>query len=83
MAGEGQDPFRGSQDVPDVEFPQAEDERDDYTADPDNVPAGSAKEVLDWVGDDRDRAQRAYDAEQEKDEPRKGLSSDLEALLKN
>ena len=88
MAGEGYDPFRGDtseqQSPPDNDdFPEASDDRDEYVANPDEVPSGSAKEVLDWVGDDKDRAQRAYDAEQAKDEPRKGLSSDLEDLLKN
>ncbi len=34
--------------------------------DPDAVPTGSVDKVLEWVGDDRDRAQRALMAEQSK-----------------
>lgn len=48
----------------------------------DDVPAGSSKEVLDWVGEDKDRAQKALDAEHAKgDDARKGLTADLEKLV--
>ena len=47
----------------------------------DEVPDGSAKDVLAWVGDDSERALRALVAEQEKDTPRKVLVRDLEKLL--
>ncbi|MGH3369604.1 MAG: hypothetical protein ACRDPR_06355 [Nocardioidaceae bacterium] len=45
------------------------------------VPDGSAKDVLAWVGDDSDRALQALVREQEKDAPRKVLVRDLEKLL--
>lgn len=50
------------------------------------VRAGTTKEVLDWVheaGPDevKARAQAALEVEQKSEEPRKGLSRDLEELL--
>lgn len=46
------------------------------------VPKGSAKEVLDWVGDDKARAQQAIEAERARaDGGRKGLSRSLEHKL--
>lgn len=38
----------------------------------------SVEEVLDWVGDDPDRARIAYDAEQASGKPRKGVTEGLE-----
>jgi hypothetical protein len=46
-----------------------------------NVPEGTTAEILAWVGDDKDRAQRALDTENADEKPRKGLTGDLEALL--
>jgi hypothetical protein len=37
--------------------------------------------ILQWVGRDRDRAQAAYDVEQGKDKPRRGLSGELRRIL--
>lgn len=52
--------------------------------DTEEVPNGTAKEVLDWVGDDEDRAQRALDVEEAKGEDaRKGLTRDLQAKLED
>lgn len=45
------------------------------------VPVGTSAEIQDWVGDDKDRAQRALDAENQNTEPRKGLSKYLESVL--
>jgi hypothetical protein len=45
------------------------------------VPDGTAEEVLDWVGEDKTRAQQALDAEQAKEKPRKGLTEALDDLL--
>lgn len=45
------------------------------------VPAGTTKEVLAWVGDDQDKARAALAAEQASDEPRTGLSRKLEELV--
>lgn len=47
----------------------------------DEVPAGPTDLVLDWVGDDRARAQRALDAEKAAASPRKGVTVALEKLL--
>ena len=41
----------------------------------------NAQEVVDWVGDDKDRAAAALQAENTRDEPRKKLSERLEKLL--
>jgi hypothetical protein len=50
--------------------------------DPDGgeVPTGSIDEVLTWVGDDTDKADRALRAEQAKDKPRSTLVERLTAL---
>lgn len=50
-------------------------------ADENDVPEGTVPEVLGWVGDDKERAQKALDKENENDKPRKGLVSGLEEIL--
>lgn len=45
-----------------------------------DVPTGTTKELLDWVGDDKDRAQRALDVELENDKPRNGLVKSLKEI---
>jgi len=45
------------------------------------VPDGTIKEVLDWVGDDKDRAKAAVDAESNTDDPRPSLIKKLEKVL--
>lgn len=45
------------------------------------VPEGSVKKVLDWVGDDAVRAQKALDTENASDDTRTSLVSKLEAIL--
>ena len=50
-------------------------------ADPEAVPQGTVPEVLTWVGDDKDRAQKALDAENADDKPRKGLVKSLEEIV--
>lgn len=47
----------------------------------DEVPEGTVDEVLAWVGDDKDRAQQALDAEEDSDKPRSTLVEALEALV--
>lgn len=42
---------------------------------------GTIKEVLEWVGDDKEKAQEIYDAETAKDKPRQTLITHLEELL--
>jgi hypothetical protein len=50
--------------------------------DGDGVPEGSAKQVLDWVAGDKDKATQALAAEQAKgDSARKGLLADLSKLV--
>lgn len=46
------------------------------------VPQGSAAEVLEWVGEDKDRAKEALDAEEE-GQQRIGLSRKLRELLES
>ncbi|RSD26354.1 hypothetical protein [Amycolatopsis eburnea] len=43
----------------------------------DEVPDGNAQSVLDWVGDDEDRARRALEVEQGREKPRTGLVAEL------
>lgn len=50
-------------------------------ANPDAVPTGTAPEILTWVGDDKEKAQKALDVEKADEKPRKGLVSELEKLL--
>lgn len=45
------------------------------------VPDGTTKEVLEWVGDDKDRASLALQKEQDHDDPRKGVVEKLTKLL--
>lgn len=68
--------------VPDVDDPPAtagelEDAEDDQDA---AVPTGTADQVLEWVGEDRERAARALAAEQARSSPRKTVVARLEAL---
>jgi hypothetical protein len=46
--------------------------------DGDGVPDGTAKQVLDWVGEDRDRAAMALGAELGQEKPRSTLIGALE-----
>lgn len=45
------------------------------------VPTGTSKEILDWVGEDQDRASRALAIEQADEEPRKTLVTALKKLV--
>lgn len=46
-----------------------------------SVPDGTSKEVLKWVGDDKERAQAALDKENASNKPRSTLVDDLEKKL--
>ena len=46
-----------------------------------SVPTGSVREIMDWVGDDKDRAQSALDQENSKDDSRVSLVRQLEAKI--
>ena len=49
-----------------------------------DVPDGTVKEVLDWVGDDKSRAEAALEAEDEKgDDARVSLVEKLEAIVED
>lgn len=50
------------------------------TGNPDDVPDGTVPEIMTWVGEDSERAQKALDKEQEDEKPRKGLVAQLEGL---
>lgn len=54
------------------------DEADDATP---GTVGSTVQEVLDWVGDDNDRAQQAWEAEVERDKPRSTLVKALESIL--
>lgn len=45
------------------------------------VPTGSVSEILEWVGEDKDRASSALALETSKDKPRKSLVTSLEELI--
>jgi hypothetical protein len=61
--------------------PEEEQSSDDEEDDSEPVPDGSTAEILQWVGDDHDRAQRALDKEQADDRPRTGLVGGLNKIL--
>ena len=63
------------------ELPAGEPAEDDDEPDGDDVPDGSAKEVLAWVGEDSDRAIRALEAEERRESPRKVLMGQLEKVV--
>jgi len=46
-----------------------------------DVPSGTVEEILDWVGNDVDKAMRASDAEQERSKPRVTLLSALTDII--
>lgn len=45
------------------------------------TPRGLTKEILAWVGDDKERAQRALDQEKADEKPRVTVIKALEAIL--
>jgi hypothetical protein len=47
------------------------------------VPDGTTAEILQWVGDDKERAQQALDKENADESPRKGLTGELEKKLES
>lgn len=59
----------------------ASDGPDEVESHDNGVPKGSTKEVLEWVGDDPEKALLALEAEQADEKPRKGLVSELEDLV--
>ena len=65
------DPFRGT--------PSGEVEKAEAKANA--VPTGTVPEILGWVGDDKEKARRALEAEEANAKPRKSLVKDLKDLL--
>lgn len=51
------------------------------TGDPEDVPTGTVPEIMTWVGEDPERAQKAFDKEVEDEKPRRGLVSQLQELI--
>lgn len=45
------------------------------------VKTGTTKEVLEWVGDDKERARLALEHEEKDSSPRKGLVRELNEIL--
>lgn len=58
--------------------PEVEVEVDDAESE---VPEGTVREVLDWVDGDAEKAQKALDVENAKENPRKSLVSQLEDIV--
>lgn len=54
---------------------------EEVTASEEEVPEGNISEINEWVGDDKDRAQLALDAENSQDAPRKTLVKHLEEVI--
>lgn len=50
-------------------------------AEANKTPQGTTKEILEWVGNDLERAQRALDQENADEKPRKTVVKALEDLL--
>lgn len=48
---------------------------------PDKVPTGTVPEILSWVGEDVEKAQKALDIENEESKPRKGLVTALTSII--
>jgi hypothetical protein len=49
----------------------------------DDVPSGNIATVLNWVGDDKDKAQKAREAESQKDNPRSSLIERLDNIIED
>ena len=47
----------------------------------DDAPKGTSQEILAWVGDDKERARRALDAEGRNEKPRSRLTKGLKKVL--
>lgn len=76
-------------DKTDADEPEVEVEVDADTDEPEvevddsdsEVPEGTVREVLDWVDGDAEKAQKALDVENAKENPRKSLVSQLEDIV--
>jgi hypothetical protein len=77
------DPFRGYETADKSEAAEAPEVEKTEQPQPqqDEVKSGTSREVLNWVGDDKERAQRALDKEQASDKPRSTLIRELNEVL--
>jgi hypothetical protein len=66
-------------DFPHQAEPAANEDTDEDNED--KVPTGSSADVLAWVDNDKERAQKALDKESESGSPRKGLTAELKEIL--
>jgi len=73
----GQPPDQNDEQESDEQSASDEDEDDDSEP----VPDGTTAEILRWVGDDQQKAQRALEKEQADDRPRAGLTGELKKIL--
>ena len=71
---------KASENLKKVENPEGEGTANE-PKDVEEVPEGNISEITDWVGDDKDRAQLALDAENGQDSPRKTLVKHLEEVI--
>lgn len=58
-----------------------EDTEEDDEESHEEVPDGTSREVLNWVGEDKQRAQAALAKEQANERPRSGLTEDLQKIV--
>jgi hypothetical protein len=79
------DPFRGyfenGQKPEAAKAPDAGEPEKPQEPQQEEVKSGTSREVLGWVGDDKDRARRALEKEQASDKPRSTLIRELNEVL--
>jgi hypothetical protein len=63
-----------------TEEPTATAEETDESEEAEGVPDGNVSDILEWVGDDKDRAREALDSERGKERPRASLVKQLTAI---
>jgi len=73
------------EDVSEVEAPEVDEDpqeepSDEPTEESEGVPDGNVSDILDWVGDDKDRAREALDVERGKERPRASLVKQLNTI---
>lgn len=72
------DPYAAPENAePNVSYSQTDSTPSDPAA---SVPSGSVKEVIEWIGEDHERAQLALSAE-DAEKPRKGVVNYVNELL--
>lgn len=74
-------PSNEAESQPEAETSGASESEPEAAPDDEEVPEGTVNATLEWVGDDKDRAQRALDKEKASDDPRVTLIRELEDIL--